>query len=247
MYRWSECPGSVQLCEIADESPSSIHAQQGTIAHEVAAFFLERGYWPLPDEFGLTMSELNAMAKAISVYTDYILRMRIREPQSIFHVEHGFDMGMVYPNAFGTADFVAYNPATRHLRVIDYKHGAGLVVEVEKNTQLLYYALGAAVTLNYPLQTIELVVAQPRAFHAKGPIRNWFVTIEEMFEFMAYLRESAKKTELPNPTFKAGSHCFFCGAIDICPLSKEAKAAKRAKVMKPRVKTDPKDEFKVIS
>lgn len=231
------------MSEMSDVPSSSIHAIEGTIAHEVAAYRLIHGYWPLPDEFGLTMNELEIMAKAIQVYIDYCDNLHDKEPHNKFHIEHSFEMDMVHPDAYGTADFCSYNPRTKHLRVVDYKHGKGLVVEVEKNTQLLYYALGAVLTLDYPFDMVELVVVQPRAFHPKGPVRNWIIGAEELIDFRSDLVAAAERTESPNPEFKAGDHCFFCNAIDICPLSIEAKAAKRAKVMMPKFARDPKEDF----
>lgn len=247
MYRWSACPGSVQMSELATRPATSVHAMNGTIAHEVAAFYLNKGFWPLPDEYGLTMSELEIMVKAVQVYTDYIERLYEKERHNKFHVEHSFDMEAVYPGAYGTADFVSYNPVTKFLKVIDYKHGSGLVVEVEDNTQLLYYALGAVTTLNYPFEWVELMVVQPRAFHPKGPVRNWIIDAARLIDFECDLIEAAKRTEETVPHFEAGDHCFFCGAIDICPKSSEAKAAKRAKVMMPNFQGDPKKDFTPIN
>ena len=247
MYRWSACPGSVQMSEMAETPSSSIHAITGTIAHEVAAYYLTKGFYPLPDEYGLTMSELEVMVETgVKHYVEYIERLHDREPHNTFHIEHSFDMDMVYPGAFGTADFVSYNPETKYLKVVDYKHGKGLVVEVENNSQLLYYALGAVSTLDYPFRVVELVVVQPRAFHSKGPIRNWVIGVEELLEFEHEMKTAAKRTEAKDPYFKAGEHCFFCSAIEICPKSEEAKAAKRNKVMMPHFKSDPKDDFKPV-
>lgn len=246
MYRWSECPGSVQMSAMAIAPSSSIHAIMGTIAHEVAAFFLEHGFWPVPDEYNLDITELDAMVKAVSVYTDYIARRKAESPHAKVHVETRFDLASVYPGAFGTADCVIYDAASGHLEVIDYKHGSGLVVEVENNLQLLYYALGAVTALGYPFQDLNLVIVQPRAFHPKGVIRNWTIGAEEILDFRATLIAAAKRTEEKDPEFKAGKHCFFCSAIDICPKSDEAKAAKRSAVMAPLFKSDPKDDFEPV-
>lgn len=248
MYRWAACPGSVKLSGMAAERGSSPHAQLGTTAHEVAEFYLSNGFWPLPDDFGLTMSELDSMVKdGCSIYTDYIARMRLEDPDVIIHIEHTFDMNMVYPGCYGTADAVAYFPSSKILRVIDYKHGKGVVVEVEDNLQGQYYALGAIETLKYPFNQIQIVIVQPRAFHAKGPIRTWTYGIEKLLDFRADLIEAAKRTEEPNAYFEAGDHCFFCGAIDICPKSSEAKKAKRSKIMKPLFQKDPADEFEPVA
>jgi len=242
MYRWSACPGSVKLCGFATKPSSSVHAIEGTIAHEVAAFYLINGFWPLPDTFGLTESQLDIMVQAITVYTDHIARLKEAEPQNKFHVEHSFDMGKIYPGAYGTADFVSYNSHIGWLKVIDYKHGKGMVVEVENNKQLMYYALGAITTLNYPFRVIELVVVQPRAFHPKGSVRNWIIGVEEILDFKAELIEAAKRTEDKNPKFKAGEHCFFCAGIEICPIKDKAKTAKSKKIMSPLF-NDPKKDF----
>jgi hypothetical protein len=225
---------------------SSIHAINGTIAHEVASFYLMNGFWGIPEDYNLSMSELDIMVKDISVYTDYIERIRLNEPNCTVHIEHSFDMDAVYPGAYGTADCVVYDPIKKHLKVIDYKHGKGIIVEVENNSQLLYYALGAVTTLKYPFNSLELVVVQPRAFHAKGPIRNWIIGVEEIIDFRADLIEAAKRTEEKNPYFEAGDHCFFCGAIDICPKSETAKSFKRMKVMMPLFKTTPQEDFKPV-
>ena len=47
MYRWSKCPGSVRLCE-GIKSVSSVYADEGTRAHELAASLLgaQSGHWP---------------------------------------------------------------------------------------------------------------------------------------------------------------------------------------------------------
>lgn len=208
---------------------------------------MTEGFWPLPDKYGLSMDELEIMVKAIKIYTDYIEELHDAEPHNKFHIEHSFQMDMVYPGAFGTADFVSYNPDDKYLRVIDYKHGSGLVVEVEDNTQLLYYALGAVSTLPYPFRALELCIIQPRAFHPKGHIRKWIIGVERLLEFEHELKAAAKRTEAADPVFKAGDHCFFCGAIDICPKSSEAKQFKRQKIMMPKFASDPAQDFKPVS
>jgi len=244
MYRWSACPASVSLCEMAGPQASSVYAMEGTLAHEVAARKLQTGKWPDPKELGLTASKLKAMKKPIRIYLDYIDGLDKKDSEIL--IEHSFDMDMVFANAFGTADCVHYNYKEKHLRVIDYKHGAGLVVEVEGNPQLKYYTLGALLTLGFPTKTIETVVVQPRAYHDKGPVRSTFSTSYELLEFEEFLVKSAIATTKRNAPVIAGPHCFFCNAIDICPKSKQAKAEKQKVSTAPRNKTDAKDEFTPI-
>ena len=244
MYRWSKCPGSVKLGDMADDEKSSAPAILGTIAHEVAEIYLTTGVWPDAAKYGMSEGEMKAVVTGVKVYTDYVQSIKNSEPNSIHHIEHGFDMHMVHPGAYGTADFVSYNPDTKRLRVADYKNGKGLVVEVFNNPQLLYYALGAALTLKYPFRTLELVVVQPRAFHSSGSIRSWVVGPETLWDFRADLIDAAKRTEKPNAPYAAGSHCFFCKGMSLCPIKDKAMAAKKGVFMAPKM--DAVDDFKPV-
>jgi len=211
MYRWSACPGSVEMSRMAWPEKDSVYAVEGTIAHDVASYFLENNEWPAPSRYDeMTEKSMEAIKKAVTVYTDYIDNLRLMHFRYQIFIEHGFDMGSVYPGAYGTADCVFYDMGNKVVKVIDYKHGAGLVVEVEDNLQLLYYALGAVTSLKLPFREVELTVVQPRAFHPKGKIRKWRIDVTTLLDFENKLVESAERTKAKNPKFKEGNHCFFC-------------------------------------
>src|SRR3989304_1309551 len=76
--------------------------------------------------------------------------------------------------AGGTADHVRYRPATRRVRVTDFKYGADVYVEVEDNVQLKKYALGVLLVLqaqNLMVEKVEMCVVQPRSEGAR-PVRT---------------------------------------------------------------------------
>jgi hypothetical protein len=125
-------------------------------------------------------------------------------------------------------DAVLWKPTERLLRVYDYKHGAGVVVEVEGNVQLLYYALGALVTLKFPAKEIEIVVVQPRAEHRKGPVRRWRIPAHQMLDFEAELVEACERTEDPKAPLNPGRHCYFCPAKNQCPAKLKDAQSKAA-------------------
>src|SRR3954462_5495830 len=135
-------------------------------------------------------------------------------------VEQKFSLASIHPKLFGTADCVIYDSETKFLQVIDYKHGSGTVVEIEEdgkpNYQLLYYALGAALNLNVPVDEVEIMIVQPRCSHPDGPGRRLRVSGVYLLEFAADLADFAKATEDPSAPLKAGSHCKFCPASGIC-------------------------------
>lgn len=198
MYRWSECPGSIKKSE-GVESPTSIYAEEGTIAHDIAANCL-LGKPPPKGTDG-------EMLEAIQVYLDTINGDIQKET---FHkkymlVEHAFDLGEIHPGLFGTADCVYFNQWTGALYVYDYKHGKGIPVEAEGNQQGLYYALGALLTCGFKATAVEIIIVQPRCPHPKGPVRRWRRDVCDMIDFAAELKTAAVKTEDPNAPLKAGS------------------------------------------
>ncbi len=210
LKRWSNCPGSVKRCEGVPNKTSS-YAEEGTRAHEIAAYYLRNRKWP--DNTDAETIE------AVKVYTDAV--MQDFEPLVYCWVEKKFSLSLIHPNLFGTADCVVYNTEKKLLRVYDYKHGSGTLVEVQEdgkpNEQLLYYALGAALTLNLLIEEVEIIIVQPRCPHPDGPVRRWRFSGLYLLEFAADLSAFAKATEEANAPLKAGPHCKFCPAAGQCP------------------------------
>jgi hypothetical protein len=108
-----------------------------------------------------------------------------------------------------------------HVTVFDYKHGQGVVVEVEDNEQELYYALGCAKELDWAFDTLDLVIVQPRARHADGKVRRWSTTKAHLREFEERLRVAAEATEAVDAPLAAGDWCKFCKAAAVCPQLRE--------------------------
>lgn len=212
-YRWFACPGSVKLSEGMPNEESK-YAEEGTRAHEAAAHFLEKGEFPkgIPVE----------MAEAVMVYIKAVFEDERKEygksgVQSF--TEHRLDLSSLHPGMFGTADRVAVFPSLKLLRVYDYKHGAGIPVDVEDNTQLKYYALGALLEFEKvaDIVDVECVIVQPRCSHSDGPVRRWKTTKEDLKEFATELVINALRTKEPNAELRSGEHCRFCPAKVKCP------------------------------
>ncbi len=108
-----------------------------------------------------------------------------------------------------------------HITIFDYKHGQGVVVEVEDNEQELYYALGCAKELNWAFETLDLVIVQPRARHEDGAVRRWSTDKEHLQKFAEKLRLAALATEDPEAPLHAGEWCQFCKAAAVCKELKE--------------------------
>lgn len=211
MDRWSACPGSVKLSE-GIPSISSSYAEEGTLAHSLAADWLANGIKPSFVD--------NDMHDAVAVYVDYIAP---KQATHTVYLEHRFDLSSVHPGCFGTADAVAWDPTTKHLEVIDYKHGAGVYVPAVENPQLRYYGLGALLDLKLPAKTITVTIVQPRYEAHEGPIRSETLDVLDMLDFLADLKQYAAATEAPDAPLVPGEHCRWCPAARICPeLGKQA-------------------------
>ncbi len=121
---------------------------------------------------------------------------------------------------FGTND-ASVGLIFDHITVFDYKHGQGVVVEVEDNEQELYYALGKAKELDWAFETLDLVIVQPRARHADGKVRRWSTDKATLRAYEERLRVAALATQDPDAPLRAGDWCKFCKAAGVCPELRE--------------------------
>lgn len=233
-HRWMHCPGSLRMSEGIEDKGSS-YAREGTAAHElgervlrqrlklqggVAHDFIgesievEGELWLVTDE----------MADAVQVYVDHI-QSRIDELDELddegveAFIEHRFDLARLNPPGpmYGTSDCTLWHEGTRHLDVNDYKHGAGVAVDAERNSQLMTYALGAVVELGKRPETIRVTITQPRGHHPEGIIRSYDFGWDELIAFKQELFEAARATTEPDAPLAAGEWCRFCPAHATCP------------------------------
>lgn len=239
-HRWMECPGSIRMSQDIPQT-SSAFADEGTAAHELAAYCLNQGYnaerfdqWVIDIDattvearFSPPGSETgdrrfvadDEMVHSVNTYLEYI--RGLVEPGDELDIEYRFDLQHVAPGMFGTGDCVIYKVKTGDLIVVDFKYGRGVPVDPASNPQLLSYGLGAVKRHgNRPLGEIVLVVVQPRCRHPQGPIREWRADAVGLMEFEDELRAAAAVTEKPDAPLKAGDWCRFCPAAAICPANR---------------------------
>jgi hypothetical protein len=180
------------------------------------------------------------MQEAISVYVDFIEAFYKKDGGELL-IEHRFDLSKVHPGLFGTADAVHYSEKTRVLTVTDYKHGAGIAVEVVDNPQLQYYALGALLSLKYKAEWVDIVVVQPRCLHKDGPKRAWRIAAIDLLEFQGRLVDAAIATEQPDAPLVPGDQCRFCPGAPKCPALRSQALTAAQKEFLPTVEYVPED------
>ncbi len=77
-------------------------------------------------------------------------------------IEQKLDFPKYVPEGFGTGDCVIIGDGT--LYVIDYKHGKGVEVQADNNSQMMCYALGALNLFDgiYDITEVSMTIFQPR-------------------------------------------------------------------------------------
>lgn len=221
MERWESCPGSVALIPSVERT-STDYADEGTLAHDLAAKWLKTGVEPVfPSE---------EMRVAVRSYVQICLKY-IQTPQmglgATFGVEHRFQLNA---DVFGTVDFWAYWPWLERLVVIDFKYGAGLYVSVQDNLQCQYYATALYYALGLPVEQVEVGIVQPRCMVGTElpPFRTVEYPVAHLHAFSTRMREGIEATKSPFAPLVTGPHCAktFCPVSAICPqMQAEGKQA----------------------
>ena len=228
--RWMNCMASIEMVERISARPdadmlllpeSSEYADEGSKAHEIAGFMLEARN--LPDK--LTEEGLGVLDEAAAVspdmyrhgeeFCDYI--EGLLRPGSQLMVENRVTYDQWAPGNFGTSDVVVI--AEDGLDIIDYKYGAGILVDAKRNPQLQTYALGVLETFDLFLpdaQRVTLHVYQPRREHYD----SWETTVDELLEFgesVAYAAQTIQSGEAwEKRLFEPGDACLWCRAKPAC-------------------------------
>lgn len=221
--RWLSCPASIQMQKgIEPPSGDNFFAEEGTAAHELASEALDNevsceSY--LGKEFNGFTVDIE-MAKQTQKYVTYVEGLVTW--QSKLLVETRVSLEFLEPGIFGTADAIVFDHEDQ-LEVIDLKYGRGIVVEATDNTQLMMYALGVVQYLvdegNMVKEDLEvkLTIVQPRAPHADGPIRSYYVTVAQLCEFGRLAQRAIMQSKEENPPFgPSEDNCRWCLANSIC-------------------------------
>lgn len=164
--RWLNCPPSARLCE-AYEDKGSDYAAEGTDAHALCEFRLKQALG-IPAENPIeNLSWYNEeMEECAAGYAAYVVELLETAKQTcsdpVVMIEQRVDFSRWVQEGFGTADCILI--ADGVLNIVDYKHGKGVEVSAESNTQLSLYSLGALEIFDgiYDIDRVCVHIFQPR-------------------------------------------------------------------------------------
>ena len=226
---WLNCHAMPLMCKgiPAETSPN---AEEGTLAHTLAAQCLIHGH--MPDQYKTVTQDGKQIAIPEDMHVpvgEYVETVRaMTEGYSERSVECTLDTSgiLLVPNQKGTGDVVAivFEDDAYILHIHDLKYGKGIKVYAEENVQLLIYACAAyeSLSLLYDIAGIKLVIHQPRL----GVVSEWECTVGYMLEFRERARiaaancmslyEGRRKLEEDDfaPSEKACRWCLAKGTCD---------------------------------
>ena len=235
-HRWMICAASAKHNAMV-KSLSSAYAAEGTVAHHVLEMSIVDGHYVASNHIGdivdveiegkdSSLIVTKEMADAVQVALDYI--RPIIEESSEHYAECQVSLALFgAPTCYGTSDFTAVVRVAGRVIVADYKHGAGVVVEVKDNPQLKIYALGTLLKLGKAMSgitQIQTTIIQPRIPHGDGPIRSHTYTIAELMDFGYDVLAAIERCEAPNPEYVPGEHCHWCAIDGKCAAQAKAGA-----------------------
>ena len=221
-HRWLNCPPSAKLCAALPDQTSP-YAAQGTDAHELCAYLVEKALGRDVKDPTELLSYYDAeMQTCAEGYAEFVMQeyelAKQTCPDTDVLIEQKVDFSKWVEGGTGTADCILLSDGTAE--IIDYKHGLGVMVSAESeefggNPQLMCYALGLIDMFDgiYNIDTIRMAIYQPRRDNvsicqmSKDDLMKW---AEETLAPTAIL---ATKGE---GEFKAGDHCQFCKVKATC-------------------------------
>lgn len=230
--RWIHCTPSALLAE-AEGSKTSVYAEEGTLAHEIAEHaltqYLEGLYDPIIDEaLPIKGEHLKNplfsidMANYIRDYCDYIIgegyEMQKQDGACQMFLERKVDITDYAPDSFGSVDVTLVSDKAIH--IIDLKYGAGIKVTADYNEQMMLYALGALkAAASKDIINIRMTIAQVRLDHydtfemSKGELLDWAEKV---------LKPAAKAAIQGKGKQVIGSWCGFCPVKAQCRAQRDA-------------------------
>lgn len=226
--RWLNCTAAPRFEDNFPDETSE-YAEEGTLAHQFSEIAAQYNFNLI------TKRKKNSQIKKLqkeSLYKDEMLTT------SEFYAQYLFDKSLTFaqkpyvalevrvdfsdyvPEGFGTCDCIMIGGDTLH--ITDYKHGKGVPVSAEGNSQMRLYALGAlkkySPIFGDSIKKVSMAIVQPRIME---DVSEETLTVEQLIEWGNWVRPIAEKAYYGMGEFHSGSWCRFCKGKAVCKARAE--------------------------
>lgn len=227
-HRWLNCPPSARLedkqSQASGAEAPSVHAEEGTLAHEIAELRLEHELGNIAEstyvkklrEFKKHPRYYDGMEDDLDGYVELVVNsyknILEEDDAAAVYLEERIDYSHIAPEGFGTGDAAIMGAGV--LKIVDLKFGRGVEVSAEKNSQLALYALGLfeSYDLVFDFETIELTIAQTRLDNYS----TYSLTRDELLSWGEVIKKVAQVAYKGEGKQLAGTWCKFCKVSALC-------------------------------
>lgn len=225
-HRWLNCTPSARLEEEFGVNESSVFANEGTLAHEIADLIIERDILNSLNDavFNQRLEKhinndlfQDEMLDHVDTYVTYcrdqFTEAKTITPDAVLFNERKIDLTKWIEDGFGATDCTII--ADGVLEVIDLKYGKGVPVSAIANKQLMLYGLGAYedYCMMYDIKTVRVTIVQPRL----NSISSWEISVADLLDWAENdLIPGAKKAFAGEGDLHAGEWCKFCKVKNRC-------------------------------
>ena len=215
--RWLKCPPSARLCQNYEDRGSD-YAAEGTAAHILCEYKLRIALGMDAKDPTADLNYYNQeMEECADGYAAYISELVEAAKETctdpVVLIEQRLDYSRYAEGGFGTGDCIVIGDETLH--IIDYKHGQGVLVEAERNPQMMLYGLGALEIFDclFDIETVSMTIYQPR----RDNISTYIMTKEDLYRWAEEeLKPIAELAYAGGGEFLCGEWCQFCKAKHEC-------------------------------
>lgn len=231
--RWLVCTAAPRF-EVQFPETTSEYAEEGRLAHAICELKVLKKFTTAitPKTYTTRLNKLKKdplyspeMEKTSELYIDHLVEKAMGYNSTpLVNAEVKVDLTDYIPEGFGTCDCVMIGGDT--LDITDYKHGKGVPVSAEGNTQMRLYALGALKKYEPfyggMIQRVRMTVDQPRI---QSEPSSETLTVEDLRAWGEGIKPIAQKAYSGFGEFVPGDHCRFCRGKAQCRARANAQTA----------------------
>ncbi len=221
-HRWTKCTPAARL-ELEFDDTESSAAAEGTAAHALAEHKLRRAL-KMRSKKPISPFDCDEMDEYTDAYVDFVLEQLELAKQScsdpLVLIEQHLDFSKYVPDGFGTGDCILISDKALH--IIDLKYGMGILVNAERNSQMMLYSLGALEIYDslYDIDEVSMTVFQPR----RDNVSTWTIPVDDLRDWAENeLRIKAELAFKGEGEYCPGDWCTFCRAAVKCRARAEEK------------------------